>query len=250
MSSNETPPRGLSPAETNSRTEQRVLVVDDEPGIRNTLRAYLEADGYTVRVVADGNEVLTALRSFRPAVIILDIMLPGLDGIEILRRLRRESSVLVLLLSARGDETDRVVGLRMGADDYVVKPFSPREVSARVAVLLRRSRTESYTDDSETLRFSKLTIDPASRQVRKGERPLDLTPTEFDLLFALAQNSGRVLSREQLIERAWGNDYYIEERVVDVHIRRLRRKVEDNPGEPRIIVTVRSAGYRFIAENA
>lgn len=227
----------------------RVLLVDDEPGIVKTLRAYLEADGYEVHAVGDGDSVMSATRSFSPDVIILDVMLPGIDGIEVLREIRRESSVYVLMLSARSDESDRLVGLRMGADDYVVKPFSPREVVARVATLLRRRRPDGESgqneDDEGTLRFSRLVIDPGSRQVWKDGNAIDLTPTEFDLLHLLASHRGRVLSRDQLIDGAWGNDYFIDERVVDVHIRRLRQKIEDGHGGSSPIVTVRGVGYRF-----
>ncbi len=226
----------------------RVLVVDDEPGIIKTLKAYLEAESYEVQAVTDGDSVLSAVQSFQPDVIILDVMLPGMDGIEVLRRLRQESSVYVLMLSARSEETDRIVGLRMGADDYVVKPFSPREVMARVATLLRRSRTSSGVSSEpadNSLRLAGLRIDPDTRRVWKADSLVDLTPTEFDLLHALAANRGRVLSRDQLIDHVWGNHYYIDERVVDVHIRRLRRKIEADPSESRIVVTVRGAGYRF-----
>lgn len=226
----------------------RVLVVDDEPGIVKTLKAYLEAESYEVQAVGDGDSVLPAVRSFRPDVVILDVMLPGMDGVEVLRRLRQESSVYVLMLSARSEETDRIVGLRMGADDYVVKPFSPREVMARVASLLRRARL-SPGDEAErednTLRFLDIAIDPDSHRVWKSGNLVELTPTEFGLLHLLAINHGRVLSRDQLIDHVWGNDYYIDERVVDVHIRRLRRKIEDDPSESRIVVTVRGAGYRI-----
>jgi DNA-binding response OmpR family regulator len=229
--------------------KSRVLVVDDEPGIRKTLRAYLEDEGYEVTVLADGAQVLPAVRSFSPDVVILDVMLPGMDGIEVLRQIRQESAVFVLMLSARGEESDRIVGLRMGADDYVTKPFSPREVVARVSALLRRSRSAADVP-SETIQFSRMTIDPAARQVWKDGVLLDLTPIEFDILQALAQSHGRVLSRDQLIERAWGQNYFVEERVVDVHVRRLRRKIEDDPANSRIVVTVRSAGYRFEADQA
>ena len=228
---------------------QRVLVVDDEESIRKTLHAYLESDGFIVRLISDGAEVLPTVRTFLPDVIVLDIMLPGMDGLEVLRLLRQESSVLVLMLSARGDETDRLLGLRMGADDYVVKPFSPREVAARVSTLLRRSRTLSDTEE-EKLHFGRLTLDLAGRQALKDGLVLHLTPIEFNLLQALASNPGRVLSRDQLIERAWGDDYYIDERVVDVHMRRLRQKIEDDPANSSILVTVRSAGYRFESEKA
>ncbi|MEX2442503.1 MAG: response regulator transcription factor [Alkalispirochaeta sp.] len=237
-----------------SEKKYRVLLVDDEPGILKTLRAYLEADGYEVYAVADGDSVISATRSFVPDVIILDVMLPGLDGIEVLRRIRQESSVYILMLSARSDEADRLVGLRMGADDYVVKPFSPREVVARVGTLLRRRRSPEASDTGEDaeemLRFSRLSIDPGSRRVWKDEREVDLTPTEFDLLHHLASHRGRVLSRDQLIDRVWGDDYFIDERVVDVHIRRLRQKIEAEPVTSNSIVTVRGAGYRFEADEA
>lgn len=231
----------------------RILIVDDEVGIVRTLRAYLESERYEVHAVSEGTDVLPAVQSFRPDVVILDVMLPGMDGIEVLRMLRQASSVYVMMLSARTEEADRLVGLRMGADDYVVKPFSPREVVARVAALLRRDRStqgELSSHDLIAVRTSRLVIDPGTRQVWKSGALIDLTPTEFDLLYFLASNRGRVMSRDQLIDRAWGNDYYIDERVVDVHIRRLRRKVEDNPSQARIIVTVRNAGYRFEEQHA
>lgn len=227
----------------------RVLVVDDEPGIRKTIRAYLEADGFEVTTLSEGDQVVSTVDSFNPDVVVLDVMLPGIDGIEVLRQLRQTTSVFVMMLSARTEETDRLVGLKMGADDYVTKPFSPREVVARVQALLRRSRTDEESVDDE-IRFSRLFINRAARQVRKDDELLNLTPIEFDLLTALAENPERVMSRDQLIRRAWGNDYFIEERVVDVHIRRLRQKIEDDPSEASIIVTVRSAGYRFEAGNA
>lgn len=228
---------------------ERILIVDDEAGIQKTLKAYLENEGYATDSVTEGNRVLQHVHVFKPDVVILDIMLPGLDGIEVLRQLRQESSVLVLMLSAKGEEADRLVGLKMGADDYVVKPFSPREVVTRVAVLLRRGRG-SAQEQPEVIRFSRLTIDPDGRQAWKDGVLLSLTPIEFDLLLTLARNSGRVLSRDQLIEHAWGDAYYIDERVVDVHIRRLRRKVEDDPQEARIVVTVRGSGYRLDSSNA
>lgn len=227
----------------------RILVVDDEQGILKTLRAYLETDGYSVETVTSGDKVLPMLHSFAPHVIVLDVMLPVVDGIEVLRRVRQESSVLVLMLSAKGEETDRLVGLRMGADDYVVKPFSPREVVARIGVLLRRQHSPE-TEVNEQIRFSRLVVDPAARKVWKDGNLISLTPIEFDLLHTLATHTGRVLSRDQLIEHAWGDDYYIDERVVDVHMRRLRRKIEDHPAQSQVVVTVRGAGYRFEGEKA
>jgi two-component system, OmpR family, alkaline phosphatase synthesis response regulator PhoP len=224
-------------------SQTRILLVDDEPAIVDTVRAYLEAEGYAVRTVADGPGALAQARRFHPDVIILDLMLPGLDGLEVLRRLRQESDVYVLLLTAKTHETDKVVGLTMGADDYVTKPFSPRELVARVKALLRRGR--SGGGDDAPMVFRRLRIAPQARRVWKDAVPVELTPSEFDLLYALARHRGRVLSREQLIEQVWGYTYYGDDRVVDVHIGRLRKKVEDNATSPTLIVTVRGAGYRF-----
>lgn len=182
-------------------------------------------------------------RAFQPDLVVLDIMLPGLDGIEVLRRLRQESDVYVLMLTARADEMDKVVSLTVGADDYLVKPFSPRELVARVKAILRRGRGASL--QGATLVFSRLRIDPEARWAWKDGEQVELTPIEFDLLHALARHAGRVLSREQLIEHVWGHDYYGDERVVDVHVGRLRKKVEDDPDNPTLIVTARGAGYRF-----
>lgn len=221
----------------------RILVVDDEQSIVKTIQAYLEEQGYGVQTAADGLAALKAVRAFRPDLVVLDIMLPGLDGIEVLRRLRQESDVYVLMLTARADEMDKVVSLTMGADDYLVKPFSPRELVARVKAILRRGRGGALEEAS--LLFSRLRIDSEARQAWKDDELLDLTPIEFALLYALARHAGRVLSREQLIEHVWGLDYYGDERVVDVHIGRLRKKIEDNPDDPRLIVTARGAGYRF-----
>ena len=221
----------------------RILVVDDEQSIVKTVKAYLEEQGYGVETAADGLAALKAARAFRPDLVVLDIMLPGLDGIEVLRRLRQESDVYVLMLTARADEMDKVVSLTMGADDYLVKPFSPRELVARVKAILRRGRGGALEESA--LLFSRLRIDAEARQAWKDADLLDLTPIEFALLYALARHAGRVLSREQLIEHVWGLDYYGDERVVDVHIGRLRKKIEDNPDDPRLIVTARGAGYRF-----
>lgn len=220
-----------------------ILVVDDEPTILSTVQAYLEQEGYTVHTVQDGPAALKAARAFRPHLIVLDIMLPGMDGLEVLRRLRQESDVYVLMLTARADETDKIVGLTVGADDYLTKPFSPRELVARVKAILRRDRGTG--PDEPTLVFTNMRIEPDSRRVWKHDELLDLTPIEFDLLHTLARHRGRVLSREQLIEQVWGYDYYGDERVVDVHIGRLRKKIESDPANPVLIATVRGAGYRF-----
>ena len=227
-------------------SSRRILVVDDEPTIANTVQAYLEQEGYTVYTAMDGLAALKAARAFRPDLVVLDIMLPGMDGIEVLRRLRQESDVYVLMLTARTDETDKIVGLSVGADDYLTKPFSPREMVARVKAILRRGRGAATTEP--VLTFRRLRIDPDARRVWKDDEPVELTAIEFDLLHALARHRGRVLSREQLIEQVWGYDYYGDERVVDVHIGRIRKKVEDDPANPTLIATVRGAGYRFEAE--
>jgi two-component system, OmpR family, alkaline phosphatase synthesis response regulator PhoP len=229
-------------------SQARILLVDDEPAIVETVRAYLEAEGYTVQTASDGPGALTLARSFHPDIIVLDLMLPGLDGLEVLRRLRQISDVYVLLLTAKTHETDKVVGLTMGADDYVTKPFSPRELVARVKALLRRGRSSGAGD--AVLIFHRLRLDPQARRVWKDAASIELTPLEFDLLYALARYRGRVLSREQLIEQVWGYDYYGEDRVVDVHLGRIRRKLEDDAATPRLIVTVRGAGYRFEDEPA
>ena len=222
---------------------KRILVVDDEATVRTTIRGYLERDGCLVETAVDGIRALQRVKEFRPDLIILDVMLPEMGGIEVLRQLRKTSDVYVLMLTAKADEVDKVVGLTMGADDYLTKPFSPRELVARVQAILRRNRaTEARVT---LLSFQQLQIDPDARQVKKGAQILDLTPTEYDLLVALAQNNGRVLSREQLIEAVWGYDYFGDARVVDTHIRRLRSKVEDDVAQPQLIATVRGIGYRF-----
>jgi two-component system alkaline phosphatase synthesis response regulator PhoP len=221
----------------------KILIVDDERTIVNTVRAYLEPEGYTVYTAADGPAALKAARSFHPDVVILDIMLPGLDGIEVLRRLRQESDVYVLMLTAKAEEADKLVGLGVGADDYLTKPFSPRELVARVKALLRRGRDTDV--HGATLVFRRMRIDPDARRAWKDDQLVELTPIEFDLLHTLARHHGRVLSREQLIENVWGNDFYGDERVVDVHVGRLRKKLEDDPAAPALIGTARRAGYRF-----
>jgi two-component system, OmpR family, alkaline phosphatase synthesis response regulator PhoP len=231
-------------------SETRILVVDDEAGIVNSVRAYLEREGFTVQTAEDGPSALKAARAFAPDLVILDIMLPGMDGLEVLRRLRQDrasaphvADVYVLMLTARSDEMDKIVGLTVGADDYLTKPFSPRELVARVKAILRRGRTAG--GEEPALLFRRVRIDPGGRQAWKDDVPIELTAIEFNLLFALARHRSRVLSREQLIEQVWGYDYYGDERVVDVHMGRLRKKIEDDPENPGILVTVRGAGYRF-----
>ena len=222
----------------------KILVVDDEPSILNLITAYLKPEGYEVYTAEDGPSGLKAARSFKPDLIVLDVMLPGMDGVEVLTRLRRESDVYVILLTAKTEETDRVVGLTIGADDYVTKPFSPRELVARIKSALRRLQTNPATT-SDVLSFKRVRIDVAARLVSVDDVLVDLTAIEFDLLKALAENRGRVLSREQLLEKVWGGSYYGEMRVVDVHLGHVRQKL----GIDDVIATVRGVGYRFEDES-
>ena len=220
----------------------KILVVDDEQTLLDTVRAYLEQEGYTVQTAVDGRTALLIFRDFQPDLVVLDIMLPKVDGLEVLRQLRQTSDVYVILLTAKADEADKVIGLGLGADDYVTKPFSPRELVARIKASLRRL---SGRQAPKELISTHLRVDEDARLAWKDGQPLDLTPIEFDLLHTLMRQHGRALSREQLIEQVWGYDYYGDDRVVDVHIGRLRKKVEDDPTEPTLIATVWGAGYRF-----
>lgn len=220
----------------------KILVIDDEPSIINLVTAYLKPEGYEVHTATDGPSGLKSARAFKPDLIILDIMLPGMDGIELLSRLRRESEVYVIMLTARTEETDKIVGLSVGADDYVTKPFSPRELVARVKAALRRIETGAgASGERSVLSFKNIRIDVGARVVTVNENPIELTAIEFDLLKALAENRGRVLSREQLLEKVWGGEYFGEMRVVDVHLGHIRQKL----GRDDLIATVRSVGYRF-----
>ncbi len=224
----------------------KILVIDDEPSIVNLVTAYLKPEGYEVHTATHGPSGLKAARAFKPDLIILDVMLPGMDGIELLSRLRRESDVYVILLTAKTEETDKVVGLTIGADDYVTKPFSPRELTARVKAALRRIQTGAGgSSETSVYSFQHLHMDVGARTVSVDEHPVELTAIEFDLLKALVENRGRVLSREQLLEKVWGGEYFGEQRVVDVHLGHVRQKL----GRDDLIVTVRGVGYRFEDES-
>lgn len=223
-----------------------ILIIDDEQNILNLVTAYLEAEGYAVHTATDGVAGLEAAQRLQPNLIVLDIMLPGLDGLELLRELRRDSDVYVIMLTAKSEETDKVIGLSLGADDYLTKPFSPRELVARIKAALRRyGQAGGAAANSNVLAFKQVRIDVDARRVWKNEEEVELTTIEFDLLQALAEHPGRVLSREQLLQRVWGYDFYGEDRVVDVHLGHIRKKIETNPGKPELIVTVRGVGYRF-----
>jgi len=230
----------------------KVLIVEDEPTLLETLEYNLTRQGYEVCTAADGRTALEKARQERPDVIVLDIMLPVLDGFEVCRILRQEMSVPVLMLTARDDEVDKIVGLEVGADDYMTKPFSMRELLARVKAMLRRERlireemaAKVETAAEDTLVFGDLSIDLARRQVTRREKPLNLKPREYELLLFLARNRGVVLSRDLILERVWGWDYGGGSRTVDVHVRWLREKIELDPSSPTRIVTARGVGYRF-----
>lgn len=234
---------------------EKILIVEDELTLQETLAYNLKRQGYEVEVAGDGEAALATARMSRPNLIVLDIMLPGIDGFEVCRILRQEMNTPVLMLTARDDEIDRVVGLEVGADDYMTKPFSMRELVARVKAMLRRVRlvreevsAEKSTDagsSPQLLVFDNLTIDLNRREVRLQGQPLSLKPKEYELLLFLAQHRGQVLSREYILQRVWGWDYIGDSRTVDVHIRWLREKIETDSGSPNRIVTVRGAGYRF-----
>ncbi len=224
-----------------------ILIVDDEENIRNLVEAYLKVEGYTVFSAADGLQGLNLFRRYQPELVILDVMLPGMDGFDVLQQIREESEVYVLMLTARSDEPDRVVGLTIGADDYLTKPFSPRELVARVKAILRRGRNPGTPEDT-VLVFADLRIDSQRHEVWRGAERVDLTALEFKLLRLLAAHKGLVLSREQLIENVWGYDFYGDDRVVDVHIGHIRQKIEADPANPRYILTVRGIGYKFMGD--
>ena len=227
----------------------RVLVVDDEVVLVDLVRSYLEREQYEVLTAADGRAALELARSVQPDLVVLDIMLPILDGIEVCRQLRQFSDAYVIMLTARAEELDKILGLTVGADDYLTKPFSPRELVARIKALLRRPRqahagAEPPDDTPAPQRWDDLTIDEAQHEVTLHGQPIELTAREFALLLALAQHPGRVFTRAQLLERVWGDAYY-DDHVVDVHVGNLRKKLEADLAHPRYIETVRGVGYRF-----
>ncbi len=229
-----------------------VLVVEDEPALQETLTYNLKKDGYVVEAVGDGRSALEAARRLKPDLIVLDLMLPELDGFEVARVLRKEMTTAILMLTARDDEIDRVVGLEVGADDYLTKPFSMRELLARVKAQLRRTRLireeagkVGGSVPHETLTFGNLVINLTRREVTLDGEPLQLKPKEYELLLFLAEHRGQMLSREVILERVWGWDFIGDSRTVDVHVRWLRQKIEPDAAHPQRIVTVRGGGYRF-----
>ena len=221
----------------------KILVVEDETSIQIVVRTYLESSGYAVKVVDNGPEALIEARQWQPDLVILDLNLPGMDGMEVAARLRQESDVYLFILTARDEEADRVAGLRLGADDYLTKPFSPREMVARVEAILRRQRAGAAP--SAVLGFAHVTIDPDSHEAVVNGRPLDLTATEFQVLWELARPNGRVLTRDQLLTQVWGGNFYGNDRVVDVYVGQVRRKLQEASQET-LIETVRGVGYKFV----
>jgi len=224
----------------------RALVVDDEPSLVTVVAGYLTREGYAVDTAADGEAALAAARAHPPDIVVLDLMLPGIDGIEVCRQLRTFTDAYVIMLTARAEEVDKLIGLSVGADDYLTKPFSPRELVARVKVMLRRPRTTAPAGpQADIRRFGALTVDPQSREVHLDGVPVELTRTEFDLLDALTARPRLAFTRAQLIEHVWGGSWVGDEHLVDIHIGHIRRKLGDDPADPRYVRTVRGVGYRM-----
>ena len=227
---------------------QTILVVDDEPRIAQLARDYLEHAGFAVLTAGDGHGALANAHARRPDLVVLDLGLPGMDGLDVARALRRDSNVPLIMLTARDDEVDRILGLELGADDYVTKPFSPRELVARVRAVLRRA--DRAVDPADTIRVGDLTLDVPRMRVEVAGRPVDLTATEFQLLTALARQPGRIFTRAQLLDAVHGVAFESYERAIDTHIKNLRRKLEPEPRQPRYVLTVYGVGYRLADEPA
>jgi DNA-binding response OmpR family regulator len=223
----------------------RILIVDDEPLITDSLSYSLKREGFEVRAVGDATVALNEVQDFQPELVVLDIMLPGMSGFEFCRRLRAYSATPVIMLTARGEEIDRVLGLEVGADDYLAKPFSFRELLARIRSILRRVQLDRQITQLQPVDLGRLSLDPVARRVFRGGQELQLSAREFDLLSILMKNAGRALSREELLTQVWGDDWIGDPRTLDVHVRWLRLKIEEDPASPQYIQTVRGYGYRF-----
>jgi DNA-binding response OmpR family regulator len=226
-------------------TVAKVLIVDDEPNIREVVGLYLRRDGHTIVSAADGEEALEVFGESKPDLVVLDLMLPKMSGLEVCRRMRANWRVPLIMLTARGEEEERIVGLSLGADDYVVKPFSPRELAARVSAVLRRVEESSGDVNQEVLSFDGLRLDPNTREILVQGEPATLTAREFDLLHHLASSPGRVYTRDELMELVWGYTFSADTSTVTVHVRRLREKIESDPANPRYLQTVWGVGYKF-----
>ncbi len=225
-------------------TPAKILVVDDELTIRTLVRRYLEREGYQVEIAENGETALRLFEQMEPELVVLDLMLPDINGYELCQRMQSRTNVYILMLTARSDEADKVQGFALGADDYLTKPFSLKELSARISAILKRQRTSSPSTE-QLLKYRSIAIDPVRREVRVGPELIELTALEFDLLYLLAQTPGKVWRRSDLIREVWGYDYVGDERVVDVHIGQIRKKLEDNTSEPLYVKTVRGVGYKF-----
>ena len=243
MHSNQTQGDGHQPRR--QQQQQTILIVDDEPIVREVVDRYLRQDGFRVESAVDGPDALRRFAAARPDLVLLDLMLPGIDGLEVCRRLRAQSNVPIIMLTAKGDETDTIIGLGVGADDYVAKPFSPRELVARTKAVLRRAGTPPPVAEGDALRFGRLTIRPDRRAVEIDGAAVELTAREFDLLLFLAGRPGQVFSRDQLLDKVWDWSYASDGGTVTVHVRRLRQKIEAEPERPRHVKTVWGAGYKF-----
>jgi two-component system, OmpR family, response regulator VicR len=228
-------------------TRETVLIVDDEKTLVKALKFNLEKEGFRVEEAYNGEDALQKVFDTGPDIVILDLMLPGLDGFEVCRQIRKKQEIPIIMLTARGDDIDKVLGLELGADDYMTKPFNPRELVARIKAILRRSGAREEVLKKH-IHIGELQIDLLQHRVRTGAKEIDLTAKEFALLSFLASNAGRVYSREQLLEQVWGYNYYGDARTVDVHIRHLREKIEADPGNPELIITVWGTGYKFREE--
>jgi two-component system, OmpR family, response regulator ResD len=227
-------------------SENLILVVEDEASIAEVVSLYLKRAGYSAQIASDGRQAMTFFERRKPDLVILDLMLPEVDGLSVARWLRERSNVPIIMLTARRAEIDRITGLEMGADDYVVKPFSPQELVSRVRAVMRRlGREQADVEHEQNLSFEKLNIDPRSRVVTLKEMPIELTVKEFDMLYLLARHPKQVFTREQLLERVWGGAQYIDPGTVTVHVRRLREKIEDDPSHPKRLLTVWGVGYKF-----
>ena len=225
-------------------SEQKVLIVEDEPMVGEVVERYLRRDGYEVQTALDGQSGLQAFDAFQPDLVVLDVMLPRVDGMEVCRRIRAASQIPIIMLTARGEEIDKLLGLELGADDYVTKPFSPRELAARVKAVLRRTSREPH-GAAESLAFDDLKINARTRTVTNGTGPVQLTAREFDLLHHLASHRGQVFSREQLMDAVWDYQFAGDTGTVTVHMRRLRAKIEADPSRPKYLKTVWGVGYKF-----
>ena len=225
---------------------KNILVVDDEKRIVEIIRAYLEKDGFRVSTSGDGKQALSLVRSEKPDLIVLDLMLPEVSGWDVCRTLRKDSDVPIIMLTAREDVTDKIVGLELGADDYVTKPFDPKELLSRIRAVLRRY--EGRVSTHPVINIGDISIDVERRMVKRGDAEIELTSTEFDLLRVLAENAGRVFTRMQLLDKLQGEAYEAYERTIDSHIKNLRKKLEPDPNRPRYILTVHGAGYRVAEE--